>query len=173
MQHKLYNLDSKQTILGIDLSDIMVGITTWMLGNFLAGEFLPPRLQMLTVVVTMASALTLWRAFKDKLPPGFFRHFLSWATEANAYRIGPDTKARPAVVDHRRVLGLLETEKRDRSRISRMPPKLSPGTLTDVRPNLSHAVRLTPPPQSAPMEAAKDDPPTPKVSVGHAEQPKV
>ena len=49
MQHKLYNLDSKQTFLGIDMSDIMVGITTWLLGNFLAGEFLPPRLRMLAI----------------------------------------------------------------------------------------------------------------------------
>ena len=38
-------------------------------------------------------------------------------------------------------------------------------------PNLSHAVRLTPLPRSAPTEATKDDPLTPKVSVGHAEQP--
>jgi len=169
VQHKIYNLDSKQTFLGIDISDIMVGITVWMLGNFLAGEFLPPRLRMLAIVGSMGLALTLWRTFKDKLPPGFFRHLHSWVTEANAYRIGPDTKARPAVVDHQRVLGLLETEKKDRSRISRMPPKLTPGVLTDVRPNLSHAVQLAPVPQPAPAEAVQDTPLTPKVSVGHAE----
>lgn len=169
MQHKIYNLDSKQTFLGIDLSDIMVGITVWMLGNFLAGEFLPPRLQMLAIVGSMGLALALWRAFKDKLPPGFFRHLRSWVTEANAYRIGPDTKAKPAVVDHQRVLGLLEKEKKDRSRISRTPPRLTPGALTDVRPNLSHAVNLALVPQPAPAEAVQDTTLTPEVSVGQTE----
>ena len=69
MQHKLYNLDSKQTFLGIDMSDIMVGMTTWMLGNFLAGEFLPPRLRMLAIFASVGLALTLWRACKDKAAP--------------------------------------------------------------------------------------------------------
>ena len=169
MQHKLYNLDSKQTILGIDLSDIMVGITVWMLGNFLAGEFLPPRLQMLTIVVTMAFALTVWRAFKDKLPPGFFRHFLSWATEANAYRIGPDTKARPVVVDHQRVLGFLAEERKTRLRLSQMPARAPESRNTEVRPNLQHTIQLTPPPRPAPVQVAQDATPTPKVSVGSAE----
>ncbi len=169
MQHKLYNLDSKQTFLGIDMSDIMVGMTTWMLGNFLAGEFLPPRLRMLAIVASMGLALTLWRAFKDKLPPGFFRHLPAWASEANAYRIGPDTKARPAVVDHQKVLGFLEEEKRTRLRLGQMPVKASESGNTEVRPNLKHTVRLTPPPRTELVQDAQDAPLAPKVSVGSAE----
>jgi hypothetical protein len=169
MQHKLYNLDSKQTFLGIDMSDIMVGMTTWMLGNFLAGEFLPPRLRMLAIFASMGLALVIWRAFKDKLPPGFFRHLPAWASEANAYRIGPDTKARPAVVDHQRVLGFLEQEKKDRLRLSRMPAKEVPSRNTEVRPNLKHTVQLTPPPRPAPDEVAQDTSLTPKVGVGSDE----
>ncbi len=169
MQHKLYNLDGKHTFLGIDLSDIVVGMTTWMLGNFLAGEFLPPRLRMLAIFISVGLALTIWRAFKDKLPPGFFRHLQAWATEANAYRIGPDTKARPAVVDHQRVLGFLEEEKRNRLRLGQTPAKVSPGGFTDVRPNLHHTVQLTPPPRPALLEVAQDASPAPKVSAGSAE----
>ncbi len=169
MQHKLYNLDSKQTFLGIDMSDIMVGITTWMLGNFLAGEFLPPRLRMLAIFASMGLALVIWRSFKDKLPPGFFRHLQAWASEANAYRIGPDTKARPAVVDHQRVLGFLAEEKKTRLRLSQMPAKAPESRNTEVRPNLKHTIRLTPPPQPAPVQDAHDASLTPKVSVGSAE----
>ena len=169
MQHKLYNLDSKQTFLGIDMSDIMVGMTTWMLGTFLAGEFLPPRLRMLAIFASMGLALTIWRAFKDKLPPGFFRHLPAWASEANAYRIGPDTKARPAVVDHQRVLSFLEQEKKDRSRIRRMPVMASRSGNAEVRPNLQHSVQLTPPPRPESVQVAQDASLTPKVSVGSAE----
>lgn len=169
MQHKLYNLAGQQTFLGIDLSDITVGLTTWLLGNFLAGEFLPPRLRLLAIFAAIGLALTLWRVFKDRLPPGFFRHFIAWTTEANAYRVGPDTKARPAVVDHQRVLGFLEQEKRDRLRLSRTPDKALLGGNTALRPNLKHAVRVTPPPRPAPAEVAKDAPPTSKVGVGRGE----
>jgi hypothetical protein len=169
MQHKLYNLDSKQTFLGIDMSDIMVGMTTWMLGNFLAGEFLPPRLRMLAIFASMGLALTLWRSLKDKLPPGFFRHLPAWASEANAYRIGPDTKARPAVVDHQQVLSFLEQEKKYRSRIRRMPVKAFGSRNSEVRPNLQHSVQLTPPLRPEPVRVAEDATLMPKVSVGNAE----
>ena len=161
MQHKLYNLAGPQTFLGIALSDLPVGRPTWLLGNFLAGEFLPPRLRLLAIFAAIGLALTLWRVFKDKLPPGFFRHFMAWATEANAYRVGPDTKARPAVVDHRRVLGFLEQEKRDRLRLGRMPDRALSGGNTALRPDLKHAVQIAPPPRPAPAEVAKNAPPTP------------
>ena len=169
MQHKLYNLVSQQTFLGIDLSDITVGLTTWLLGNFLAGEFLPPRLRLLAIFASIGLALTLWRVFKDKLPPGFFRHFLAWAGEANAYRVGPDTKARPTVVDHRRVLKLLEQEKKDRLRLSQMLAKKYPSGNTQVRPSLQHAIQLIPPPRPVSAEVAQDASLTPKVSVGSGE----
>lgn len=169
MQHKLYNLDSKQTFLGIDLSDIMVGITTWLLGNFLAGEFLPPRLRMLAIFAGVGLALVIWRAFKDKLPPGFFRHLPAWAGEANAYRIGPDTKARPVVVDHQRVLGFLAEEKKTRARLSQMPAKAPESRNMEVRPNLQHTIRLTPPPRPEQVQVAQDATLTSKVRVGSAE----
>lgn len=165
MQHKLYNLDSKQTFLGIDMSDIMVGITTWMLGNFLAGEFLPPRLRMLSIFASVGIALTVWRALKDKLPPGFFRHLQAWASEANAYRIGPDTKARPAVVDHQRVLSFLEQEKKDRTQLSRVSAKVSARTNDEVRLGLQHTVQLTPPPRTPVVSVVKDSSPTPRITV--------
>lgn len=168
MQHKLYNLDSKQTFLGIDMSDIMIGMTTWVLGNFLAGEFLPPRLRMLAIFAGVGLALVIWRSFKDKLPPGFFRHIQAWASEANAYRIGPDTKARPAVVDHQRVLGFLAEEKKNRSRIRRMPVKASGSGNAEVRPNLKHTIRLTPPERPAPVQDLHDASPSLKVNVGSA-----
>ncbi len=166
MQHKLYNLASQQTFLGIDLSDITVGLTTWLLGNFLAGEFLPPRLRLLAIFASIGLALTLWRVFKDKLPPGFFRHFLAWATEANAYRVGPDTKTRPAVVDHRRVLKFLEQEKRDRIQLSQMPSTAFSSGNAAVRPSLKHTLRLTPPPRPAYDEVAQDAYLTPRVGSG-------
>jgi len=169
VQHRLYNLASKQTFLGIDMSDIMVGMTTWMLGNFLAGEFLPPRLRMLAIFISMGLALTIWRTFKDKLPPGFFRHLYAWASEANAYRIGPDTKARPAVVDHKRVLGFLEEEKRSRKELGKAPAKPPPGSVADLRPELRHPIKLTPPPQPGPIQAAQDAPRTSRAAVGSAE----
>ena len=164
MRHKIYNLDGQQTILGIDLSDIIIGLITWMLGNFLVGEFLPPRLQTLVTVIAIGLVLTLWRTTKDKFPPGFFRHLLAWATEANLYRVGPDTKARPAVVDHQQVMGFLLGERRSREklRVRRTAPTTSS---FHVRRKLRHAVKLTPPPQSKPAETSPSNVPTPKVNV--------
>lgn len=147
------------------MSDIMVGITTWMLGNFLAGEFLPPRLRMLSIFASVGIALTVWRALKDKLPPGFFRHLQAWASEANAYRIGPDTKARPAVVDHQRVLSFLEKEKKDRTQLSRVSAKVSARTNDEVRLGLQHTVQLTPPPRTPVVSVVKDSSPTPRITV--------
>ena len=151
------------------MSDIMVGITTWMLGNFLAGEFLPPRLRMLSIFASIGVALTVWRAVKDKLPPGFFRHLQAWASEANAYRIGPDTKARPAVVDHRRVLNFLEREKKERTRLGNLPTKPPARSNTEVRPKLRHDVQLTPPPRAAVVTVVKDTAATARVTVSPAE----
>ena len=151
------------------MSDIMVGITTWMLGNFLAGEFLPPRLRMLSIFASIGVALTVWRAVKDKLPPGFFRHLQAWASEANAYRIGPDTKARPAVVDHRRVLSFLEREKKERTRLGNLPTKPPARSNTEVRPKLRHDVQLTPPPRAAVVTVVKDTAATARVTVSPAE----
>ncbi len=164
MRHKIYNLDSKQTFLGIDLSDIMIGLITWMLGNFLSGEFLSPRLQTLVTVILIGLVLTLWRTTKDKFPPGFFRHLLAWATEANTYRVGPDTKARPAVVDHQQVMGFLLGEKGNREKLRSDRSKSAIGSLA-VRRKLRHAVKLTPPPQSKPAEPVSSDAPSPKVIV--------
>jgi len=165
VQHKLYNLDSKQTFLGIDMSDIMVGITTWMLGNFLAGEFLPPRLRMLSIFASVGIALTVWRALKDKLPPGFFRHLQAWASEANAYRIGPDTKARPAFVDHQRVLSFLEQEKSDRTQLARVSAKASAKTNGEIRPRLQHTVQLTPLPRTPGESVEEDSTPATRITV--------
>ena len=124
---------------------------------------------MLAIFAAMGLALVIWRAFKDKLPPGFFRHFIAWATEANAYRIGPDTKARPAVVDHQRVLGFLAEERKTRLRLSQMPAKTPESMNTEVRPSLKHTIRLTPRPRPAPVQDAHDASVTPRVSVGSAE----
>jgi len=168
VQHKIYNLDSKQTFLGIDLSDIMIGLITWMLGNFLTGEFLPPRLQTLVTVLTMGLVLTIWKTFKDKLPPGFIRHFFSWVTEANAYRVGPDTQSRPAVVDHHQVLGFLSTEKKSREQLGSVRVEPAYDNL-NVRQNLSHDVKLALPPRPAPVEDLQDAPLPPRVTVANAE----
>jgi hypothetical protein len=124
---------------------------------------------MLAIFASMGLALVIWRSFKDKLPPGFFRHIQAWASEANAYRIGPDTKARPAVVDHQRVLGFLEREKKDRLRLGRMPAKESISGNMEVRPNLQHTIKLTPPPRPEPVQVAQDATLTPKVGVGSTE----
>lgn len=164
MRHKIYNLDGQQTILGIDTSDIMIGLITWMLGNFLSGEFLPPRLQTLVTVVLIGLVLTLWRTTKDKFPPGFFRHLLAWATEANIYRVGPDTKARPAVVNHQQVMGFLLGERRSREKLRARRTEPTQGSL-NVRHKLRHAVKLTPPPQSQYAEPVPSDAPSPKVTV--------
>lgn len=165
MQHKIYNMDTSQTYLGIDMSDIMLGLLVWTVGNFLTGEFLPPRLQTLVTVCAIGLSMVIWRGTKDKLPPGFFRHFMAWATEANIYKLGPDTKSRPAVVDHKRVLAFLEEEKTNRSRITRKLPKDLTTGVADLRPNLQHTVSLVPSPEPAATPPLQTEKPTPRVTV--------
>lgn len=121
MQHRIYNLTGGQTVLGIEMSDIALGIFTWLIGNFLYGELLHPRLAMIATILTIAGVVTCWRLFKDRLPPGFFRHFIPWVTEANVYRIGIDRTHRPAVVDHQRVLAHLEHERNHRKGAQQHP----------------------------------------------------
>lgn len=128
MKHRIYNLTGGQTVLGIEMSDIAIGIFTWLIGNFLYGEILHPRLAMIATILTIAGVVTCWRLFKDRLPPGFFRHFMPWVTEANVYRIGIDRTHRPAVVDHRRVLAHLQEERSLRKETLRRPSDDASGT---------------------------------------------
>ena len=161
-------MDTSQTYLGVDMSDIILGLLVWTVGNFLTGEFLPPRLQTLVTVCAIGLAMVIWRSTKDKLPPGFFRHFMAWATEANIYKLGPDTKARPAVVDHQRVLAFLDEEKKNRSRISRRLPRDFTTSVADLRPNLQHTVSLVPSPEPAAPPPVQADKSTPRVTVAKA-----
>jgi hypothetical protein len=136
MRHRLYNLHGPQTFLGIELSDILLGAVAWMFGNFINNKLFPARLSMLITILSVAAVVFTWRALKDKLPPGFFRHFSSWASEANTYIVGIDRTARPAVVDHQRVLGHLKEEKAEKKRRSKQAANVNP----HIRPKLKHPV---------------------------------
>lgn len=136
MRHRLYNLSGGQTFLGIEMSDIVLGMVTWLFGNFINEKLFSARLSMLVTILSVTAVVFTWRAFKDKLPPRFFRHFSAWASEANTYSVGIDTTVRPAVVDHKRVLGYLKQEKAEQTSQRAAGSSANPY----LRPDLTHPV---------------------------------
>jgi hypothetical protein len=104
MRHKVFRLNSKLSIMGLEMTDLMVLFATWMVSLQILGSFIHPRARLIFACIVTIVALKLWQRVKDKVPDKFGSHLMSWITETETYTVAPDTEQHPLIVDYARVL---------------------------------------------------------------------
>jgi hypothetical protein len=111
MRHKVFRLNSKLSIMGLEMTDLMVLFATWMVSLQILGSFIHPRARLIFACIVTIVALKLWQRVKDKVPDKFGSHLMSWITETETYTVAPDTEQHPLIVDHAKVLKKAPAEK--------------------------------------------------------------
>ncbi len=101
MRHKVYRLGAKLSIMGLEIPDLMVLFSTWMVSLQLLGAFVHPRARFLFACLVTFIVLKVWQGVKDKVPDKFGGHIMSWITETETYSVAPDTEQHPLVVDYK------------------------------------------------------------------------
>ncbi len=96
--HRLFNLDTPLSLMGLEMDDWVVFLGGWTFSLQVAGLILSPRPRLLVATVVAGFAFLLYRRLKDHLPRKFFRHLMTYLTEADTYRAIPDTRNVPSVV---------------------------------------------------------------------------
>ncbi len=104
MRHKVYRLGAKLSIMGLEIPDLMVLFSTWMVSLQVLGAFVHPRARFLFACLVTFIVLKVWQGVKDKVPDKFGGHLMSWITETETYSVAPDTEQHPLVVDYAKVL---------------------------------------------------------------------
>lgn len=98
MRHRVYRLRSKVSLLGLELSDWFVILLGWLVCKQFFGSFLGTRVSLLTAIVATFLVFKVWQRIKDNVPEKCAVHLAGWLSEADVYRVGPDTKNVPLVV---------------------------------------------------------------------------
>jgi hypothetical protein len=103
MSHPIYKLTHRLSLLGIQPQDLIVLVFTFNIGLQVLGALFPGRLRVVFAVIFIVVTFRAWQAVRDKVPDKFFLHLFVWLSEADVYRIRPQTAAIPLVVDPARV----------------------------------------------------------------------
>jgi hypothetical protein len=102
MKRRIYKLGTKFTMLGLDAGDLGVLFGTFVVTlNFF--QNLGSRLSLFLSIVFTALIFFIWHLVKDRVPDKFMNHLFSWLGEPEVYKIVPDTKNVPLVLDFKQV----------------------------------------------------------------------
>lgn len=98
MKRRIYKLATKFTLLGLDPGDwaILFGTFVATLNFF---QNLGSRLSLFIAILCTALVFFAWHFIKDKVPDKFMNHLFTWLGEPEVYKVVPDTKNIPLVVD--------------------------------------------------------------------------
>jgi hypothetical protein len=102
MKRRIYKLKTKFTLLGLEAGDwaILFGTFIFTLNFF---QNLGSRLSLLLSLVLTALVYVVWNLVKDHVPENFAKHLFGWLGEPEVYKVVPDTKNIPLVVDFNEV----------------------------------------------------------------------
>lgn len=103
MEHRIYNLDTKMKILGLELGDIGVIVMAWYITFLMIGVMLPDRVRLLAAVGITIVTFQVWIRVKDRVPSNFVAHFAGWIAERTEYEVTPDLDPQPYVIDFQAV----------------------------------------------------------------------
>jgi hypothetical protein len=98
MKRRIYKLKSEFTILGL-------GVTDWaiLFGTFIFTiNFFRPlggRMSLVLCLVCTAAVYLGWNLIKDNVPDKFMNHLVKWLSEPEVYKVVPDTKNVPLVIN--------------------------------------------------------------------------
>ena len=84
--------------MGLELTDWFVVLLSWLVCKQFFSSFLGVRISLLTAIIATFLVFKVWQRIKDNVPDKYASHLVSWLTEADIYRTGPDTKNVPLVV---------------------------------------------------------------------------
>lgn len=90
----------------MEIDDWLLLLGGWIITLQLTGLFMGPRLRLVVATFISGMAFLVYRRAKDRLPRQFFRHLLGYVVEADTYRVTPDDRNIPYVVE----LGLPEED---------------------------------------------------------------
>lgn len=99
MEHRIYNLDTKMKVLGLELGDIGVIVVTWYLIFLIVGAMLPDRARLVTAIAVTIVVYQVWIRVKDRVPSNFVPHLASWVAERSEYEVTPDLNPQPYLID--------------------------------------------------------------------------
>ena len=99
MQHRVYKLNSKLTIFGLEFSDIGVAAVSFFLMNGIVSATLSTRINILIIVAGTFLITRIWVSVKDNVPDKFFMHLLYWLAEKDRAYATPDLEPAPVIVD--------------------------------------------------------------------------
>lgn len=118
MRHPIYNLEGKASFWGVAYGDWLMFIFAFGLSLRLL-SFLPPRPKLLFGAVLTGLFAWYYISLKDRMQPRFYTHFANWSGEAEVYRVAPDPKNVPLMVDAKKVGGLMGSQHGKEGRVVR------------------------------------------------------
>jgi hypothetical protein len=98
MKRRIYKLKTNFTILGLEAGDWGILFATFVITLNLL-QNLGSRLSLLIAVICTALVFFVWHLVKDKVPEKFTTHLFGWLGEPEVYKLVPDTKNVPLVVN--------------------------------------------------------------------------
>jgi hypothetical protein len=102
MKRRIYKLKTKFTLLGLEPGDwaLLFGTFIFSLNFF---QNLGNRISLLLALVLTALVFVIWNLVKDNVPEHFTKHLFGWLGEPEVYKVVPDTKNVPLVIDFNEV----------------------------------------------------------------------
>ena len=99
LRHRVYRLKTSVSLLGLELSDWVVLLLSWLSFKQSLTGLLGSRLSLLGAIIGTFLAFKLWQRIKDTMPDKFAVHLMTWLSEADSYRLYPDLKGSPFIVN--------------------------------------------------------------------------
>jgi len=98
LRHRVFRLKSNVSLLGLELTDWLVVLVSWLVLKQGLSDLLGSRLSLLAAALGTFLVFKLWQRVKDRMPGKFAPHLMTWLTEADVYRSVPDLENTPLVV---------------------------------------------------------------------------
>ncbi|MGL4608832.1 MAG: hypothetical protein ACRCYY_03975 [Trueperaceae bacterium] len=99
MRRRIYKLQTKFTLLGMDGADWGVIIGTFAFSINFFQSTLGSRAAIFLSILCTALNYFIWHLIKDRVPEKFSEHLFRWLAEPEVYKVVADTKNVPLVVD--------------------------------------------------------------------------
>ena len=99
MQHRVYKLNNRLTIFGLEFSDLGVAAVSFFAFNGIVAATMDTRLNLVFIIGATFLITRIWIGVKDNVPDKFFMHLLLWLAEKDRYYATPDLEPTPVVVD--------------------------------------------------------------------------
>ena len=99
MRHRVYHLTHGVSLLGLRPQDFVVILFSVLIGLNVLGALFPGRWRLVFAGVFIFLTFKGWQVLRDRLPNKFFLHLFRWLSEPEVFKVRPDFRAIPLVVN--------------------------------------------------------------------------